>query len=577
MPNYKDKKLKSWKIRPIKKRYFGLTTLVLAIIFALLLVYQQTAEEPEVSYPAEPAESEKPEEIQPEQAIQPQKETLEAKPSEGIKISGQFYTATFSDSFSGLAWLDEEKTTLYFDWTGTNLLFPPKIEVKEILTKEVLNNFITEQVGSSEERVLFLGQDRLTGQKQILLWQPDLAQVEPGQEQWSKFDFSQVGLEQDIEVVAIRSQQTGWLVFAQQADQSSIIIYQLSVSPEKIPLELSVINKSMLRVEFVKDLQVACGHKLCLIYLSSLSGFWEFNIQSNEFQKLTKLSAIFQKQNPEQIVLAPPLVRSDLTRSAGQEKWLIAWAKGQQFKLEEYQPADQSLNVLISQSTKHPGQLAFLLLSDDKIFVFWASDFSQGYRVDFKGRIIDFSSKFGWRISANQKVRLYEFSKSIYIKNKSGSIIRWNQDLNVKINQEFWLAYTPNFLEIIPFNHQSSGGYLIAGVPNNGTKVYQFTDLGFNLDALRQVVSKKVNFSVAEIKAAQISHLQGSEVNSQIEYFLSNNGGENWHQVDLGGIINFETLGNDLRWKTQITPQELSTNYQTPYLSSINLKYWYAR
>jgi len=121
-------------------------------------------------------------------------------------------------------------------------------------------------------------------------------------------------------------------------------------------------------------------------------------------------------------------------------------------------------------------------------------------------------------------------------------------------------------------------GYLMAGVPNGGTKIYQFEDRGFNLQGMRQVVSKKVNFAVKNIGAAQISNLDAGVKNSDTKYFLSNDGGLNWEETIPGKIVIFENQdnANDLRWKIVITPDN-GIAHETPYLSSINFKYWYRR
>ena len=128
------------------------------------------------------------------------------------------------------------------------------------------------------------------------------------------------------------------------------------------------------------------------------------------------------------------------------------------------------------------------------------------------------------------------------------------------------------------FLEMAGDGYLMAGVPNGGTKIYEFKDRGFNLSGARQVVSKKVNFSVKNIGAAQISNLDAGVENSNTQYFLSNDGGLNWQETTPGQIVIFENQNdaNDLRWKIVITPDNGIVR-TTPYLSSINFKYWYRR
>ncbi len=88
------------------------------------------------------------------------------------------------------------------------------------------------------------------------------------------------------------------------------------------------------------------------------------------------------------------------------------------------------------------------------------------------------------------------------------------------------------------------------------------------MSIIRQVVSKKVNFSVKNIGAAQISGLETGLNQAQIEYFFSNDGGNSWQETDLGQIVKFDSQGNDLQWKIKILPFKEVILKQAP-LSSL--------
>lgn len=99
---------------------------------------------------------------------------------------------------------------------------------------------------------------------------------------------------------------------------------------------------------------------------------------------------------------------------------------------------------------------------------------------------------------------------------------------------------------------------------------------------LEQIVSKKVNFNVKNIIAAVITRIEDYRAQAQIKYFLSNNTGEDWYESGIAGIVCFKNLGGDLVWKAEVTSTlesvlENEAAQNTPYISSINLKYWYAR
>jgi len=95
----------------------------------------------------------------------------------------------------------------------------------------------------------------------------------------------------------------------------------------------------------------------------------------------------------------------------------------------------------------------------------------------------------------------------------------------------------------------------------------------------RQAVSKTVNFNVKEIKASRIDKSENSEINSTIRYFLSNNQEIDWIETEIGQIVHFKDMGNDLRWKAVISPLKRTgqESENSSKISSINITYWYER
>jgi len=95
----------------------------------------------------------------------------------------------------------------------------------------------------------------------------------------------------------------------------------------------------------------------------------------------------------------------------------------------------------------------------------------------------------------------------------------------------------------------------------------------------RQVVSKKVNFDMKEIKASRIDKSENLEINSKIRYFLSNNQGIDWVEVEISEILYFEDIGNDLRWRAIISPLKRTSQEaeNSSKINSINLTYWYEK
>ena len=562
------------------KRYFSSVLVLVIVILGLILIHEKTAQEPEISYPEvveqEAVKIETQQQYVQVQPVQEQKFTAPLVKETGETVDG--LTATFSDSFSSMAWLDGEKTTLYFDWTGTNLLFPPVIETNEILDSGILDNFVQKKVAFHDKKILFLGHDLLTAQKQILLWQSTFDDLGARQDKWLKSDFNKLGFDEDEEIIQVRALAVAdpgigevWAVFSKQVENIKVSI---------LNNELLVINTADLMAASLSE--VECRDEKCLMYNSVSSKFWELDIQTLQVQPVKELSEKAAKKAPEQVVIS---------KSGLAQEWIIGLANEQAFEIWKYKSESGSLiSVVFSQTTKYPGTLAILPMFDGRTFVLWASYFTRAYEIDNDGRITDLSSRFGWRISKNGEIQLYRFKDSIYINNKS-TIVRFSGEINTRIDHFFWLAYSPNFMEIAPSalslraterseaisttNSSENSGYLIAGVPGNGTKIYQFADKGFDLTAIRQAVSQKVNFSAANINAAQISGLEAGMGQARIQYFLCNDGGKTWREADLGQVVKFENPGNDLRWKIKIIPYKQANPFQTPYLRSINLTYWY--
>lgn len=438
------KKLKKQKHKEIKKdkffNYFNPGFVILVIIVTGFFIYERTTHEHSAPFPIEPesgtvepesgtVEQQAVKEIvKPEPIIEESKRDIPQEPQR--KLDNGLLTATFTDGFSSEAWLDVAQTDLYFDWTGTNLLFPVSFASQEVRAQDF----------------------------------PGLSQ---------------------------------------------------SSEEEK----------------------------------------------NDDILALPKIAELITEKNPRQ---------TTVVKTKDETAYIIGLTQEKAFEVWEYNLAKKETKLLLGKTAEYPGHLA-LLGRPNKVFVLWASYFTLGYEIDKQGVIKDLTDSFGWRISSDNQVKLYEIDDFVYILNEDGSIIRYNDEISVRIDQEFWFTYQPESLEIID-------GYLISQVPNGGTKIYQFEDRGFKLQNTRQVISKKMNFAVKNVGAAQISNLDAGVENSNTQYFLSNDGGVNWQETTPGKIVIFENQddANDLRWKIVIAPNN-GTAKTTPYLSSIHFKYWYRR
>jgi hypothetical protein len=95
----------------------------------------------------------------------------------------------------------------------------------------------------------------------------------------------------------------------------------------------------------------------------------------------------------------------------------------------------------------------------------------------------------------------------------------------------------------------------------------------------QEVVSKPFNFSVREIKAVQITRTDNNPGDGKINYYFSNNDGENWYLMSSSEPLIFKETGNSLRWKARVMMLDdyREEDQVVPEISSIFIKYWYQR
>lgn len=581
------KKTKKNRIENIKK-YGPLFIAVVLVFVAAGLLYQRTLPKPEILSPEVETQwdiGQKPlvEKKQTQVKIQPQpltEEKFEAPPIKQTNniIDNNYLTATFSDSFSSLAWIDTQQTSLYFDWTGTNILFPPDIIAQEMTENSVLDTFVPELVQQANSTVVFAGHHMLNKQKEVIVWDRD-------NDTWKRFEFDTLGIPQNHTIISINNipVYNQWIVFTKEEKTHAFYVYEFD-------FEMKYINQADLGL-IPQGVSTNCGNSTCLIYFKDSLEFFTLDMASLELSREKELQNMVREKDIDSVIIEYVNTKN--------ERWFVGVAQKKGFEIWQYEPFATNRNpvsLIFSQELEYPGHLALLARANGRVFVFWASYFTRAYEIQLNGAVFDLSSRFGWRISENAPVSLYEIADFIYIINNNGVIIRFNNEINARIDHLFWLNFSPSFLKITPVFSKglalkpnlrvrplsdtqvpqaSVSGYIIVGIPGGGTKLYEFTDLGFDLGAVRQIVSKQVNFEVSNIGAAQISGLEAGLSQSKTEYYLSNDKGITWEKTELGHVVKFKTQGNDLRWKIKIVPYKKAIRFKTPYLDSINFTYWY--
>src|SRR3989338_3834411 len=85
------------------------------------------------------------------------------------------------------------------------------------------------------------------------------------------------------------------------------------------------------------------------------------------------------------------------------------------------------------------------------------------------------------------------------------------------------------------------------------------------------VVSKVVASPSKTIISARLDADQSWPSDTRIIYYLSNNNGFRWTQVNLGYTYNFDSAGNELRWRAVIA--RVSPFIASAYVDNVNITY----
>ena len=85
---------------------------------------------------------------------------------------------------------------------------------------------------------------------------------------------------------------------------------------------------------------------------------------------------------------------------------------------------------------------------------------------------------------------------------------------------------------------------------------------------LGQVTSLRVDTETDPIERVQLTTIDDIPANTRIDYWVSNNGGDQWFQLKSGEDIIFPTTGTDLRWRAKLYSQSPTAS---PRLDEVNL------
>ena len=584
MFNFTRKKRKYRRRKKQVKRFFSPFLLFTIIIFAIIIVSQKTAPETEIEYNV--VEDQVEQQAEPEDSIikniieQIKEEPVEVEVPADVNIKGK--QATFSDFFSSLAWVDSQKTDLYFDRNSTNLTFPTDIRVNQIDARSIFSSFIPTSIASGGGEALITGRNRITRNNEIYLWHLSGSGLDSGLP--VEYDWGKTGISNSAEIIQIYSLHNkgvgilgNWLVFLSSSSAEQTLT---SINVVFLDKDAQIIGKKKLG-DFSNNTQIKCGNQNCLMYDPLEMRFWQFHMGSQDLIPLPTLSNKTMAQSPNQVTFSHLVSRLGVNPPS-KEGWMIGMAKDKQISLFKSTWGSSfqvdGVEEVFEKITEYDGVLSLFTKSDGNVFVLWSGYFAQAYEVSPDNSVKDLTGQFGWRISTGKDVKIFERGQFLYIINDNKSVVRFDGNINVGLNDKIGFEYSPSFLEMIFSNNQTNQeAFLISKVPGSGTKVYSLFDYGFDFNDAKQIASTKVNFNVNKINGARFDNLDFSANNSTINYFLSNNGGQTWIKTELGQKTKINTRGSDLRWKVAIIPsQEIDLN-EPVYVRSIKLTYWYEK
>lgn len=117
------------------------------------------------------------------------------------------------------------------------------------------------------------------------------------------------------------------------------------------------------------------------------------------------------------------------------------------------------------------------------------------------------------------------------------------------------------------------GDYLLITDGAQGAKVSEFALESFHYSSSSEARSLNLNPTPDRVVSARITTLQGTGSNTNVQFYLTNDGGNNWISVNPGGsMVNFVGAGSDLRWRAILSTTDPRS---TPEVDRIEVYYKY--
>mgnify|MGYP001610204440 CR=1 FL=1 len=451
--------------------------------------------------------------------------------------------SSFTETFSGIGWIDTEKTTAWHDLKTSSFMLPPKYELRE------LNNFTSLLSGVEIVNFQKGGYDCVAVCKkgEILVLNPvnkKIVNISPAQ----TAGYNLVGLD-------YLANGGEWVVLGEKDGNAKVWI--INVSPaEAVLREIAALGAK-------GDVGIACLRDKCLLRNG-------IDVQLLTFSG-SRTSAISGVQLPVFDAAGMQIGRTDAF-------WLIGFVADNgenEFGRAEYRSSfykfdgEKFARVLEKDFiSEYRGDFSFGGTSADWLAIYgayqgqaWHFSATENYMTE------NWSRFFGIRVMEEKgfKPQILENGGAFYI----GAGNSLPKLLKVESNTATDLSrLLKDFRYNILAEGSEANSVLIAAIDQEGsTRIFMFKNLGFDQSVNRAIYSKSVH-SGNPIWSARFSYIEGTV---GLRLYFSADGGEEWVEARNGEKTVFEKSGTDLRWRAILEKQK--PKFVTPSLNLLEVKY----
>ena len=473
----------------------------------------------------------------------------------------------FTELFSGQGWKNRQRSDVYQDSKTSVISLSPDYEWQEVPLFSNGNPEVEGNKLKGESIVVVKGNGKetvLVNRKGEILALNEEEKIFKGKSLFKEAESAKSGLfswdsENDKWVLVLLSEEK--ISISTFKVKKSGIVYLLS---SEIDYEISDFN----------NIGLACFKEKCLLSLENK--IWQFSsndLPQDDFSKAKEID-LFENYSG----------KVNLNVFKTRDYWILGgvFEKDEEFesRIEKCDFELENCQKLVDFSSKYGGTLHFGYdEKKEELLSVYSAYVGKAFKTNiFSLKTEDWSYFFPQRVMEGISSR-YSIKPEIFYQKEAwwiGSLSRSPGAKLLRIEGGVGIDFTPVLLQGIQ-RFQLAPGFkanevygIVEGL--DSCWIYKFTDLGFKENRKVAWESLKLNSLEGYVTKGRVKKVEGEEGGGYILYFLSNNGGEEWTRVNLGELIEFETIGKDFRWRAEFYPSE--NKFQTPWLSLTTVEYF---